>query len=456
MPYTVRAHETSGIDRIDTGGGAARHWDVAPDGTIWVGYRKQGNFALYYSKDGGQTFTWTSTSQTFNGQVTHGGDFSIFIDIDGYMHVAYTKYNAGGNDGRTIQNQIMYRRGTPTGGGTGWSWSAELLIAGQDYWHCPQVVAHRWGTGWLAHYAFNYNWAGDNRTILYYGQVGITSGGALTNQNNLYLHDVSGAQTYHGHVSMTFRHNGDGKTVQMVNGSEQPDIYFSWTSSNAIHWGRLPYASGAWGNFRFSWDPNWGRVQSSSPYMEGLYQHHRWARCIWDAARNQYLVVGVFSNASVSVQETILWEIDGNGPATSAQNQGILRAQGFGQTSNHFWSGDAALLPDGNLEICGHNGWAPPNTNLSRAIIKRPVSTATARTIEGLEVIEYGHTEAQVSMLSHPSARVLAVWNRGGQSFLADRALGNINVHSGGSLRLATRYIYNGSAWIPHGKVTAV
>jgi hypothetical protein len=447
MTYTVTLSE-GGADRLSTGGGGARHLDVAPDGTLWRAYRLAGNMNFFYSKDGGKSWTWTSTSTTFNGQITHAGDFSLFIDQDGYMHVAYARYNAGGNDGRTIQNAVIYRRGTPTGGGTGWSWSGEVAITGQDFWHCPQVVAHREGTGWKVHTLTAYNWAGDNRSILHYCRFNVTAAGAITMDTSTFLHDSPGSTVYHSHPSLEFRHNGDGKTPQVIGGAAKPDLFMCWTSSNVLHWGKLSYLGGGnWGNFSYTYsNPSTGvgRVQASSPYMEGLYQHHRWAKMLYDATTQRYMFVGMLSNAAVTAQYLFCEEWDAN----AANHFGSYQA-GYSGTSPYFYSGNAALLPDGNVEVCGVDVWSPPNSRLARVMVRRPAGSNT-RTLLDHQVVESGgHSDPNVSMLHYPKGSVQLLFNRGGNVYGAQRSLSNLWMNVGGVAKNVIRYRNVGGTPVP-------
>lgn len=435
MPYTQTAMDT-GADRLSSGGGSARHIDVSPDGTIWMGYRLNGNFNFFYSKDGGKTFSWTDTSQAFNGTNTHAGDFSFFIDQDGYMHVAYARYIAAGNDGRTIANPISYRRGTPNAGGTGWTWSAIFDMTGTDYWHCPQIVAHRnpAGSGWIAHIVANYNWSGDNRTIVYHRTLSIDTAGNIAWLGGAgFIHDSPGSQTYHGHVSLDFRHNGDGKTPQLVSGSPKPDLYLCWTSSQLLHHGRLPYQGGTtWSGPQITWTPDWGRIQPNSPYMEGLYTHHRWARVLYDAPNSRWIVVGMVSNPSYTNNNIVIWEYNADGLT-------LQYAKAMG-ANPYFYSGDVALLPTGDLEICGVNSWSPGTSPLSRVILTRPAGNGE-RLFSGQETIDAGgHDNPNVSMLSYPKGAVLCYWNRSGTVYRATRPLSNLWMNVGGVTKNVTRY----------------
>lgn len=434
MPYTVTTQEGASQERLNTGGGGARHIDTSPDGTIWYGQRIGGNFAMYYSKDGGVTRTWSNSTSVFNGQITHAGDFSMFIDIDGYMHVLYSKW-VSASDGRTGTAQVTYRRGTPNAGNTAWTWTGEFAMTGSDYWHCPQVVAHRnpAGAGWIVHVVANYNWSGDNRTIVYHRTLSIDTAGNIAWLGGAgFLHDVSGAQTYHGHVSMEFRHNGDGKTVQLVNGSPKPDLYFSWTSSNQIHHGRLAYSGGtSWTPFEYTWSPDWGRVQGTSPYMEGLYQHHRWNKTLYDAASSRWIVIGMLSNAAVTVQNLVIWEYGADGKV-------LQYARAFG-ASPYFYSGNAALLPDGNIELTGVTNWNPGASTLSRAIITRPPNNG-ARDIIGIETIDTNVSDPNVSMLHYPKSSVQAFWNKPPATYIGRRSLSNLWMLIGGVAKNVVRY----------------
>lgn len=447
VDWSIVAAE-GGADRLSTGGGASRHIDRAPDGTLWQGYRLVGNFNLFYSKDGGVSWTWTSSSQTFNGIITHADDFSFFIDLDGFMHVTYCKYVGGGGDGRTTANSVIYRRGTPINNGTAWSWSGEVLITGVDYWHCPQVVAHRQGSGWKVHTLTAYNWT-DNRTIVHYCRFNVTSAGAITTDVSTFLHDSPGAQTYHSHPSLEFRHNGDGKTVQQIGGVEQPDLFMCWTSSNVLHWGKLSYiGNDNWGNFSYTYSnptTGWGRVQASTPFMEGLYQHHRWARMLYDAVTHRYMFVGMLSNSAVTVQYLFCEEWNADAPNHFGSPSGASYAAG----SPYFYSGDACLLPNGDVEVVGVDIWNPGASRLSRVLVKRPLGSNT-RTLAEHEVVESsGHSEPSVSFLQYPQGASVFTFNKGGTVYRARRSLSNLFMLVGGQVKNVMRYRNVGGNPVP-------
>lgn len=390
---------------LDTGDGTKRHIGITSKGVLLYAYRLGGNITFRYSTSNGDT---VSDLSTISGVLTHGGDMSFFIDeLDG-VHLVYAKYVAGGNDGRTIANPIIYRYGVLNAAHTGITWTGEVQIVGADYWHCPDVVAHKMpnGTNVKAHVFFNYNWSGDNRHILVYSRINIASPGTTgtpTIDYTGFILDNTGNQVYHGRISCELRHAGDGKRVQVVNGQPKPDIFFTATHGGAQHVGKMP-----WNATANSWDgaqvknviPGGGNVPSApGTYMMGLYEHHRWARVLYDPVTSRVILVGWIATPSFSYQGLECHEA----PADAITGTWNGWSAGNWSTNNALpamISGTAALAPDGNLHLIGNTAWFG---TCGWGVINRPRGS-TARSYTFKEDVQYNQdgNGVHAMMLQYP------------------------------------------------------
>jgi len=436
-----------------TGGGQSpRHVGVTSNGVRWYGFRSNGNFNFFYSPDGGTTRTWAGTmSQTFNGIITCGTEFSFFIDEDDYMHVAYAKHDASGNDGRTYKAWICYRRGTPNAGRTDYTWSTEQTIVGSDYWHVPDVVAHREGTGWKAHVVYSYNWT-NNRQILAYSRFDITAAGTISpDQMNLFLHDVTSSDDQPTFPSIELRHAGNGKTPQTVYGLPKPDLFITYALGTVTRFVRMDYSqqTGTW----TSQGPEtvttaYFNNHSATAVMTVLYEHHRWCKVLYapnSDGTGTAIVLGELGDNALSTQVFVIYEqtITLTGSSGSWPGYAI---------SGSCYSGSAALRQDGHVAFLGISTWNPPNSTVTLGYIDRHTPGSRFRT--DTDTIDTSNTEAQASLLQYPTTQLDGLFTDGNANpynvQLVRESLSNVYVWWQGAWTKAVRYINTGGAWLAH------
>lgn len=129
MPTLNTIDTSTSATALDTGAS----YDVAPSGVRWLAFYNGSATELRYSTNQGATWTEDTTGGTL--PVTQP---SLFIDLDGYAHLVGMS-----------SSQVRYYRGTPSG--NSWSWSTFYSPLNASISGRPQVVAHREGTGWMAH-----------------------------------------------------------------------------------------------------------------------------------------------------------------------------------------------------------------------------------------------------------------------------------------------------------------
>ena len=157
---------------------------------------------------------------------------------------------------------------------------------------------------------------------------------------------------------------------------------------------------------------------------------------IYDPVAHSYMFVGMLSNAAQTVQYLFCEEWNADVPNSYGTGTGAS----YAMASPYFYSGDACLLPTGDVEVIGVDIWNPGSSRLSRALIKRPQGSTT-RSLAEHEVIESsGHSEPSVSLLQYPKASVQAIWNKGGWVYRARRPLTNTYMNVGGVVKPVIRY----------------
>lgn len=391
---------------IATGEGGKRHMGITSKGVLWFGHRQTGNL-VFYSAPSMNTLTVKSGSSGIaNGVLTCAGEWSMFIDETDAIHVVYAKYAGAAGDTRTDKASIIYRHGTFNSTHTAITWSAEMAITGYDYWHSPDVVAHEHNGQIRAHICCSYNWSGDNRVIVYYYRVLLNKNDPVNHvgEEGQYLFDATASQAYISKTCIELRHNGDGKTPQLVNGVRTPDVFIIYNHTGNLQHVRKAWTSGnTWtlsNQFQLS---IYGNCTSNGVgNYGGLYEHHRWQRALYSARDSRLCVVGWIAPGSFADQRLGLFEIVPGNTFTSLDRPDMVVWTGGAQAA--FISGTAAMMPDGNIEVlgCGYND--PWYNQVVRAQILRPKSSST-RTLTGAELVHAGGFDgngAHVDTLSHP------------------------------------------------------
>lgn len=438
-------------------GGGRRHMFITSKGVVWISQRHEGNIAFYAGYNGDTLpYRGGATSSPFNGQITCDSEYSLFCDEKDNVHIVYAKYQGSSSDGRTDKATIMYRHGLLNTDHTAITWGPEVAQpGGYDYWHAPDIVAH-WHTDNTikVHMAWNYNWAGDNRHITVYHRlsVPVDSTASATSEQYVFLHDVGGAQTFVGRVNIELRHNGSGKVPESVNGVRQPDLFFTWTSSAVQHYARVNWSSGnTWAVAVSSLvvDTAYGAVHSPSAYG-GLYEHHRWARILYDPTQQRVIIMGFFANGSFSYQGVRLWEAPLTGSFSLLYDGGNWAASaGLG-----LLSADVTLDTNGDLFAVGSVGGAQWYSDVGSKKWLRP-RNSTTRTLTDQETFHPGVGDtvgAHANLLQYPQSEHQVTYRVSANApwyWRTSRgSLFTFHVAAGVSQRRA-RFVMVDGAWIP-------
>lgn len=309
-----------------------RKVDRTQNGVLWAAFKYNNTstasaIRFYYSTDNGQTWSSSGTHFGFSGASgTYEANFSFFIDIDDFAHVAYKD----GHDGR-----ISYRRGTPNAARTAWTWSAVQIIDTALNLDYPDIVAHREGTGWKAHLVYSYhfdNGTGNHDLLTRYNVVTITSSGAISDADPVMISpDYSqNADTW---PSIDFNHTGDGKTVA----GGTPHLYAAWSSgvtgtARGIRFKKATYSAGSW---------TWG-TERDIDTARYINTRSRWLNCMFDGSR--VIIAGYAYNGTGN--DNIAHERNAADTATTLRVLDGL----------NLYTGTASYDADGNIYFHGVSG----------------------------------------------------------------------------------------------------
>lgn len=208
-----------------------RKIDRCQNGVIWTITRNGGFMVPAYSIDEGAT--WVG-STAFNWGFSNG---SFFIDLDDYAHLVYLS---------SVDSRLYYRRGTPNGARTAWTWSDAFGVytsaAGMNY---PDIIAHREGTGWRVHIVSSYPSTGGDKVWRY--NIHVSPTGVLTMGQAGQFASGSYGSSMHSFPSIDFNHTGDGKTIK----NDQPDVYVVFSGgttgvNGGIRFRKMTHSAGSW------------------------------------------------------------------------------------------------------------------------------------------------------------------------------------------------------------------
>lgn len=277
-----------------------RKIDRCQNGVLWTMFWNGNNsttsaMEFWYSTDDGETFVNPGTGSHVGFAGTGDSHFhssSFFIDVDDYAHLVYE--DAANGD-------LVYRRGTPNGGRTAWEWSPATVLFNSNYAY-PDIVAHREGTGWVAHVVVSIATT-TAVTETHYVKVNISSDGTVTTDSTLEIGgDYNPSATGRSpdtYPSIDFNHTGDGKTVA----GGTPHLYAAWSagrtgSGYGIRFRKVTYSDGSWA---------WGdeREIDSTRHVAG---DSRWLNCMFDGTR--VVIAGFLTTSTTSHHDLMLYDRD--------------------------------------------------------------------------------------------------------------------------------------------------
>lgn len=339
-----------------------RKIDRCSNGVLWAFF--VGQFSLlesWCSLDDGVTWTLDDATSTINTGYTQLYNASVFIDADDCAHVVWKqKGNTSvGDGGPYTEGYIYYRRGTPNAARTAWTWSAAVQASsGSSSDNYPDVVAHREGTGWIAHVIGSQVFS--SNTFTWYTPMTITSGGSITKGTTSFIGNGGSGypSTTPTYPSIDFNHTGDGKTVA----GSTPHLYAAWSAGAAgagkgIRFRKATYSAGAW---------TWGteREIDSTRYIPS---NAYWLPCLFDGTR--VVLAGI-----LSTEDIMLYERDAADTTTTTRALVDNAVAGA-------WLADGSFSYDasGNLYLFGRSGgfgsalhcrkWARSTMTLESAVV---------------------------------------------------------------------------------------
>ncbi|MEX0668669.1 MAG: hypothetical protein WD061_02970 [Candidatus Saccharimonadales bacterium] len=322
-----------------------RKVDRTQNGVLWAIHVRGFSCVANYSIDNGSTWTNNLSNWPLNSGGTTGDpspNCSFFIDKDDYAHFVW-KQNT--DYGSWVKGYIYYRRGTPNAERTEWTWSDELEIGGtftqNDY---SDIVAHREGTGWVAHVVSSFIYSATNEDYVRYSRIGITSEGSLSFDSNNYINSSYG-NTNHKWPSIDFNHTGDGKTVA----GGTPHLYVAWSAGDTgaglgIRFKKATYSGSSW---------TWGAEREISP--DHYVAAHNYLNCLFDGTR---VIIGgnLYDGGYYSL---LFWERDVDDTATSSTIYLVDNGPDGNDTSQFGARGSITYDSEENLYFWGLGGGSP-------------------------------------------------------------------------------------------------
>lgn len=447
---------------VSTAHGGNKHVVITSKGVLYAAVHHSGTagITLYGSTDNGAT--WVYHGAIAGGSIIGGGVFSVYLDEYDIFHMVYAKWAGASGDGRSDKSQIMYRYGMLNASHSGFAaWSGELGLSSVDYWNTPDLIAHRHSDGHIrVHVAFSYSWSGNARHIICYTRVKFDfNTGGIGVEHQSYTVDTVNSQTYYGKPSIEFRHNGNGKTVQQINGLADPTIFISFTHNAQIWYAQYNWTGGNnWGLYTamaVNGTANIPSDPSAGATHGGVYEHHRWIKTLYDPRDKRFIIIGWVAVAGFSWQGLQLFEFltTSTSPQVATSLEGNWAAN---PRTNGILSGTATLDVDGNLHLLGNNAYVDPwYWYAARARILRPKGS-NVRTLTDFENIHAGLSSrgARAFTLQYPqgehhdfypySNEVLYHWgNNRGCDY----------IHTGGSLVRRPTYLKRADGyWVPIAK----
>lgn len=223
---------TTATHKDSLSGSPEKRLDVAPDGTLWALIVQSARARFFRSTDNGSTWSLDSGSDLSLGGGQDTAVPSLFIDVDGYAHVAFCRWQAD-------PQVIIYARGTPRSGG-GWSWAQKTISPASGRTEVDaDLVVFRNGTGWTAFVSYG---LGTNGAKV--AKLSISSTGVITVDETEHGPSLGTGGGYRFAGSLEFNHTGDGKTP-----SSSPHLYFvtaQQAASGDVYGHRATYSGGIW------------------------------------------------------------------------------------------------------------------------------------------------------------------------------------------------------------------
>jgi hypothetical protein len=249
---------SSGIHRTSTG-------------QLWIAFSTSGSSALcfWYSDDDGLTWAENVSARVTDAGLSIASLSAFFIDIDDNAHCTW-------NNGTNTTRYSWMENITSVS-----AWGTPITVSTVDPRSEADMIAHRQGTGWKVHMV-----RGRANGPGGYSRLNITAGGVIT----IDVASLAVGNTDSFHMSIDFRHNGDGKTVQ-----SGPDIWVSYiefnTGDDEVFVEKAPYTDGTSWTFSSPYAAGHRANQTNTPpklrytgttLVETVGTNSQWETATWD------------------------------------------------------------------------------------------------------------------------------------------------------------------------------
>lgn len=379
--------------------GVGRRLDRMSDGTLWALYGDSAGASsyLYYSKDGGTTWT---LGQTLSGM----SEGAIFVDLDDFVHIAWLANGTTGFAGAQLNGYAYYTRGTPNAGKTAITWGTPQNWCGSFSGSASamDVVAYRKPgsspTTWEAHVVGSQSGfcVGAHYTIANAGTLTDVTGsdtgflgGNSNSTSNAWAHNAGlGSSNSSGFMpSIDFLHTGDGKTVA----GGTPHVFLVYNTGTGGTANGARFRKGTWSAGVVAW----GTEAVLDSTRKSIYSRS-WIGSFFDGTR----VCCVGGDWGTN-EDTILYERDVADTTTTTTNLALAP----GNTAT-LGSGCASYDSLGNIYIAGNDGLAAGSSNIGWRKWTRSGATLSARTnfdttgpVAPYVVLRRGYGGAQIDAL---------------------------------------------------------
>lgn len=207
-------------------------------GRLWQALLNSTTIQMWYSDDSGATWTQNTSAQITG--VTANTVCSLFIDADDHAHIAYVT---------TTNSAVEYRRMASISTSTSWASADPLTWTIIPTYTVAGIVAHREGTGWVAHTLVTKYDSGASVVSAQCIRLQIPASGA-----NSVIDDtaVGSAAIATGLVATGLDFHHTAASVTAIQGAT-PHIYAAWVTGANAQTVKATYASGVW---------TWGTVRT--------------------------------------------------------------------------------------------------------------------------------------------------------------------------------------------------
>lgn len=208
-----------------------RSLQATSTGRLWVaiGYYTAAKLEFWYSDDAGATWAEnTSAEFSFTGPLA---SFAFYIDQDDHAHVVYESKSSV---------QLNYRRNKSISTTSAWSAATTVDNTTANAYENLDLVAHREGTGWVAHVLYKRNTTVTDPLLM--APITVTSGDVITVGTKVTVASSIGAGTGSGGID--FHHTATNEKA--IQGST-PHLYVVWSeSAYDVKFRKYTYSGGVW------------------------------------------------------------------------------------------------------------------------------------------------------------------------------------------------------------------